>query len=245
VATGDRDQRETLAGLAKRWLKTQLRFHGDPIKGRHDRDEAEAIETEMRDRVGEDVGNAVFNTVLPEGWKRKLGDLERYAEDQRLEAARRERAEHEARPRADVDLTFSGDLTGRVRASLPALVSHPESDGEPLTVDLSLLEPIPVGARSFRGLQFAIPAYAGPGSYDLTALYRRLDADWDPFWFQLWLESDDEPFYWIPDYGPASVALDSDARTVRLRIPWQDAGSTRLVSDATIILPELDRSVSP
>jgi hypothetical protein len=237
VATGDSGQGESLTGLAKRWLKTQFRFHGDPIKSRRDRQEANELETRMHDKVQEDVGRAVFDAVMPESWKQKISDLERHAEERKAEEARRRRAEHEARPRAESRLSFSGDLTGQIETALPTVVTRPETADEALTVELSPLDPIPAGTRSFRGVQFAIPGYSGPGTYDLSALYARNGDDWDPFWFQLWLESDDEPFYWVPDYGPASIVVDTDGRTLRLRMPMQDAGGTHLDVEGVVVLP--------
>ncbi|MEA2524722.1 MAG: hypothetical protein QOF73_1949, partial [Thermomicrobiales bacterium] len=75
MATGDSGQGESLTGLAKRWLKAQFRFHGDPIKSRRDRQEANELETRMHDKVQEDVGRAVFDAVMPESWKQKISDL--------------------------------------------------------------------------------------------------------------------------------------------------------------------------
>jgi hypothetical protein len=230
-------QKQGYKDLIVGWLKTRLRFHGDPIKARRDRQEADDIEATLHENARDDIGRSAFETVMPESWKRKIGDLERHAEEQRAESARRQRAEHEARPRADVVLTFAGDVVGQIQTPLPALVTRPESAGEALTVELSPLEPIAAGGRSFRGIQFAIPAYAGPGAYDLATHYESTGGDWDPFWFQLGLESDEEPFYWVPDYGPASAVVELDEQTIRLRLPMQDAGSTRIDVDATVVLP--------
>lgn len=237
VANDDQGQDDSLTGLAKRWLKSQLRFHGDPIKARRDRQEADALEDQMHDKVQEDAGRAVFNAVLPERWKQKLGDLERHQEEQRLRAEANKQAEHEARPRADVQLSVVGDVTGAFQGQIPTVVDRPSQPGEAMTVDLSPLEPVAVGDRSWRGFVFAVPHYTGAGTYDLTDLARIWEADWDPFWFQLWFESDDEPFYWVADYGAATIVVEPGERTLRVQMPMEDAGSHRIQVDATVVLP--------
>ena len=143
-------QKQGYKDLVVGWLRTQLRFHADPIKARRDSQEADVIEATLQEKAQEDARRAVFETVMPASWKRKIGDLERHAEEQRAEPGRRQRAEHEARPRADVVMTFSGDLAGQIQTPLPALVTRPESAGDALTVELSPLDPIAVGGRSFR-----------------------------------------------------------------------------------------------
>jgi hypothetical protein len=100
------------------------------------------------------------------------------------------------------------------------------------------LDPISVAGPPFTGFQFAIPAYAGPGAYDLAAIAARDGADdWDPFWFQLWLGSTDEPFYWTQDYGPASVTVAPDEHTLTLRMSMQNAAGTNIALESTITLP--------
>jgi hypothetical protein len=214
----DEGRQETLAGLAKRWLKTQ--FRGT-------REEADAIEHRMEERVREDVGRAVVNAVMPETWKQKISDLQRRQEEEKAESARRRRAEHEARPRA------------QVRMTIPVTVRRPVEPGEALTVELEPLAPIAVGDRSLVAFHFAVPAYGGPGAYDLSATAERDGMEsWDPVWFQLALETWDEPFYWVPEYGPASVTVQDDERTIRVRIPMQDASSVHVDVDTTVSLPE-------
>lgn len=232
------DQPESLMSLAKRWLKTQTRFHGDPHRAVHDRREADELESRMEEKVEQDVGRAVLNTVMPASWKQKLSEIERQSEERKAEAVRQRRAEHEARPRAELHARFAGDVLGAIQEPTPVVVYRPEATGDALTVELEPLDPIPVGGRYFLGLQFAVPAYAGPGAYDLSAMAAQNGAEeWDPLWFQLWLDTLDEPFYWVSEYGPATVTVEPGERTIRVRMAMEDAGSTKVNLDATIVLP--------
>lgn len=236
--TGRNEDGNSMVGLAKRWLRTQLRFHGDPHRAARDRREAGAIEAELEDRAREEAGRAVVGALMPEGWKRKLSDWERQAEAGRAAEAQRRRREHEARPRAVVSLSLSGDVAGAIDEELPVRADRPSEAAGALTVELEPLDPLPVGDRVFRGFQFAVPHYHGPGPYNLSAMARGNGSDdWDPLWFQLWMESDEEPFYWTSDNGAAAVEVGGDERSLRVRFPMEDAGGARLVIEGTIRLP--------
>ena len=232
-----RGEEESIVGLAKRWLKLQFRFHGDPHRAVGERREAERIENRLEHKVKEDIGTAVVSALMPPSWKRKLGELEHASEERRAEADRRRRAEHEARPRAAVRLAFGGDVVGPLEAEIPIAVGWPDEAGDTLTVELEPLEPIAVGGRAFRGLTFAVPGYRGPGRYDLSTLAAADFDNWDPFWFQLWLESEDEALFWSPDYGQAAIEVDADEQALRLTMPMEDAGGTRVELDASVALP--------
>lgn len=223
--------------LIIRWVKSQLRFHGDPVRARRDREETEAIRETINDRMHEDVQRAVVNAVLPNSWKRKMGELEQAAEMRKVEAAQRERAEHEALPREEVQASFGGVIAGQVRQQMPIVVNWPDENVDAVIVQIKPLDPIRVETRSFNGLDFAIPNFQGPGHYDLSALYQRDGESWDPFWFQLFLDSYDEPFYWVPEYGAGTVDVGPDGRTVRLHLPMENAGSERLTVDLGLSLP--------
>jgi hypothetical protein len=51
------------------------------------------------------------------------------------------------------------------------------------------------------------------------------------------LDSGDEPFYWVPDYGRAVITVEPDERTIRVRMPMENAGSERVEITATVVLP--------
>lgn len=230
---------DSLVGLAKRWLRTQLTFTGDPHKSRQQHREAERLEGEMTDRVEGHLQRAAYETLVPPGWKQRLEELQRQQDEQQGAREERDRAEHAARPRATLELTLAGDASGSLSAEVPVVVSWPAAEGEPLIIELEPLEPLTVGVHQLLGLMLAVPGYHGPGSYDLDDL-AAADPDlerWDPAWYQLWLDSVDEPYYWVPDYGAASVTVASDERTLHLQMPVENAGSQRVEVLATIVLP--------
>ena len=162
---GDRERGdETLSGLAKRWLKTQLRFHGDPHKAVGDRREAEALECRIEDKARDDLGSAVVGALMPESWKRKLEGINQLQAEERVASERRRRERHAALPRATVDLAISGDVQGEYSGALPAEIQEPIEPGDALTVVLEPLDELIIGTQSFNGFQFAVPGYTGDGT---------------------------------------------------------------------------------
>jgi hypothetical protein len=231
---------QSLAGLAKRWLKTQFNLTGDPHKGRSNAEEAESIERAMENRVEDEVGRSMVNTLLPKSWNQKLDQLEDYQEQQRALAVQRRREEHAARPRAHVDLTFRGDVEGQIVADVPVRVTEPlpDEDAQSLAIELEALDPIQVGSRGFTSLLFAIPAFRGAGRYDLASFASGPDADsFDYTLYGLTFGQDEETFYWTPEYGPAILEVDSDERTVRVNFALEDAGGTHIDLSGSVALP--------
>ncbi|HEX5164043.1 MAG TPA: hypothetical protein VFV93_01505 [Thermomicrobiales bacterium] len=228
-------QEESIGGLAKRWLKTQLRFHGDPIKSHRDREEAEAIEQRIEQKAHDDATSAVVNALMPDSWKRKLESLERANEEGRIAREQQRRAEHEARQRVPLTLSLTGSVTGSVSTTVPILIEVPDEPGDPLTVDLEPLEPLEVGGHQFLGLLFAVPAYCGPGTYDLTAIEARLrDDTWDPLWFQLTIDTTDDGLYWSPDYGHATITVTDTS--IHLTMPMSNSNGIDVNVDALVEL---------
>lgn len=227
---------ESLGGLAKRWLKTQLRFHGDPIKSRRDQQEADAIEQRMHDKAHDDATNAVVTALMPDSWKRKIADLERANEEGRNLREQQRRAEHEAREKVPFLLTLSGDVSGSIETEIPMLVHPPAEPGDALTIDLEPLEPLQIGGHTFLGLLLAVPEYAGPGSYDLTAIEERLRLEsWDPLWFQLTIDTTDDGLYWSPDYGPGTVIVTDTF--IHLQLPMSNGNGIDVTVDVRIHAP--------
>lgn len=229
-------QEESIGGLARRWLKTQLRFHGDPIKSRRDQEEADAIEQRMHEKAHEDASSAVVNALMPDSWKRKIESLERANEEGRIAREQQRRAEHEARARVPVSLTLTGNVVGTLNAEVPIRVDLPHEPGDPLTIDLEPLAPLPVGGHTFLGLLFAVPEYFGPGTYDLVTIEDRLRLEtWDPLWFQLTLDTTDDGLYWSPDYGPGTIVVTGSE--IELRLSMSNGNGTSVGVDARIQLP--------
>jgi hypothetical protein len=226
-------QDESFSGLAKRWLKTQLTFHGDPIKSRREQQEAEAIEQRMHEKAQEDTANAVATALMPESWKRKIASLERANEEGRLQREQQRRAEHEARPTVPLTLTLRGDVTGSLETEIPIRIDMPAEQGDAMTIDLEPLEPLQIGGHTFLGLLFAVPAFAGVGTYDLTAIEERLRLDsWDPLWFQLTLDTTDDGLYWSPDYGHGTVTVTDT--TIRLQMPMSNSNGIDVSVDVVV-----------
>ncbi len=225
---------EGLGGLAKRWLKTQVNLSLDPHQARRDADEARRIENQMERRVEEQRDRAIADAFLPQGWK--TADLERRTREREAAAEQRRREQHAARPRADVQATFTGSVTGSFRGGVPIDVGWPGEPGEALTVNLEPLEPVDLGGgHSFEALQFAVPGFAGAGTYDLSA-YESRD-DWDGTWFGLMLDGSEEGYYWTAEYGPGVITVEPDGRTLRVRLAMEDSGSSHVDVDALVVLP--------
>ena len=206
------------------------------MRGRQNEQEARRIEREVRDRAEEARNRAIFEAVVPQGLKDTIARMEQNKETARLESERGQRAEHEARPRAEVFARFSGAVVGELRQPIPVTVGRPDEPGGALIVTLDPLGPIPVApGHVFLGLWFAVPRYAGQGSYDLR-FYEPRD-DWDGTWFQMMIDTLDEPLYWTTDYGPGVVTVEADERTIGVRLAMEDSGSRHVDVDALVTLP--------
>jgi len=222
-------RQSSLVNLGRRWLKTQLRFHGNPQRAYGNRQEADALETEMKDRAQEDLGRAVVGAHLPTSWKRTIDEIE-------LQSAQG-RAAHEARPRTAVRLMFSGDIRAELATDLPITVRRPVELNDPLLIEIEPLDPIQMADHTFGGLQVAAPAYTGPGSYDLGDHQARFGLDgWDPYWRQLWLDGSDDASFWTPGYGPVALTVSSDEEIAWVHLPMLNAAGLSLTLDATIAL---------
>lgn len=238
---GSNGGQETLGGLAKRWLKAQLSINGDPITSNRANQESREIEYRMEEKAREDATAAAVGALIPPSWKRRMAQWEAQTEERKVQQAEQRRAEHEAMPRAMTSLTFTGDISGSFQQPIPIRVQVPEGDGTAMVVELMPLEPIAVGGSAFIGLQFAVPDYRGAGEYDLLSLSAgdRWIEEWDPLWFQMWVDSEDESFFWSPDYGQASISISADHQTIHLRMPMRDASGRAVAVDVRIDLPHV------
>lgn len=234
--TQQEQQEESFGGLAKRWLKTQLKFHGDPIKSRREQQEAEAIEQRIQEKAHDDAANAAVTALMPASWKRKIASLERANEEGRIRREQQRLAEHEARPSVPVTLTLRGDVSGTLDTEIPIQISMPSEPGDAMTIDLEPLEPLAIGAHTFLGLLFAVPEFSGAGAYDLTAIEERLRLEsWDPLWFQLTIDTTDDGLYWSPDYGRGVVTVTESS--IYLQMPMSNGNGIDVSIDVSVAIP--------
>jgi hypothetical protein len=194
----DAPESGSFSGLAKRWLKTQLKFHGDPHKAARDRREAEAIEHEARERAEYESGRALLNVVLPNSWREKLKTFEAQSELAQRQHHERERAALAARPRASLDLRFSGSIEAELIAEVPVDVSWPMSNGSWVVLSFETIDPIEFGGNSFDGMRIALPADDAEAgrAINLEDAVARYEHDWDALDAQVWLDGSDSSFYW-------------------------------------------------
>jgi hypothetical protein len=228
----------SFSGLAKRWLKTQLKVHGDPIKAAQDRREAEAIEYEARERAEYEAGRVLVNTLMPSSWRQRLESLEAQSELAKQQQDERLRAEHLERPRAQVSLRFSGDVNGNLVADVPAEVLWP-NEGSWVVISLETLEPLSFGSHHFRGMRIAVPVQdAEIGSpVNLAVAVERFEEDWDPLDAQVWLDSEESSFYWTSEETSPQLRPSPGMTSLELTFPVRDETGRRVRIEGRIIFP--------
>lgn len=230
---------EGLGGLAKRWLKAKAKEV--TTSDRHERQRADQEADRTERRLREQAERGVLHTAFPA--LRRLEEQQEAARQQ-AEAERQQhrRAELEDRATARVRLSFSGTVAGDWSGALPTRVeiipAEPQDDDQPdrdpyaaqpeLRVDLTPLDesrPV-VGGRRFHGWRFAVPGYSGPGTYDLVAIgLARREAGTEPDYLDWDLSfGDDDPFYFYPDAGPATVTIGDGARYVKVSMTLGSSG---------------------
>lgn len=236
---------DNLGDLARRWLKTKKT---ELLTGnRRERESAEYENANVQRQIGDEVSHRGARAAIPA--YREWDDRRLAAEAQR-EAD--ELAAIHALPLAGVGLALRGEYTGTWSGQLPCRVSRDRLDdeeveaaggaaGEVLRVELVAPPddvPVVAGAPLF-GWRFAIPGFAGPGSYDLGARGEEIDrGDWglDFSDYELTLGSTDEPSYWTPYSGGAAVEVADDERTLVVRMVVSGPGGDTDVS-AHVNLP--------
>jgi hypothetical protein len=225
--------------LAKRWLKTQLKFHGDPIKAVQDRREAEAIEYEARERAEYEAGRTLVNALMPSSWRERLQSFEAQSELARQQRAEQEHAEHLARPRAQVAFRFTGDVSGELEVDVPVEVSWPGENGSWAVISLETIEPLVFGSHLFRGMRIALPAVdARSGSpVHLGVAVERYEQDWDPLDAQIWLDSEESSFYWVSDDASPQFWPSPGLTSVEFVFPARDETGRRVRVEGRITFP--------
>jgi len=229
---------ESFGALARRWVKKSVEEL--TTTDRHERDaadrEQERTERDLKDKA---VGEAVLSTIPGlRDFKERQEAAQLASEQQR---AADEAAEIAARPLAGIGLTVTGEVDGMWSGQLPAKVervpaTHPEPDelewnpwaGEAsLSVELTAPpagRPVIGGAVLF-SWTFAIPGYAGPGTYDLQVIGQERaegGAELDAMDFALALGEEEEPFYWYSEV-PGSIEVAGDERALVVRMTMASA----------------------
>ncbi|NYJ03663.1 hypothetical protein HNR19_004361 [Nocardioides thalensis] len=215
--------------------------------------QAEAVEV----RAQEEAATSFLEAALPQPWADRVTAARpenvaaRQAEADRQEDVRR-RARLSGQGTAEVTLSFSGGEVGSGSAVLPCTreEAHPApdpdalDDGPPplswLRVLVEAPDPVLVGGVPVGSLGVAVPAYAGPGTYDLVDLAERGERGEIGWWevFDIHLnptnEADDRIWYLdvsaeggaIVDVSESAVTFDlpmaSALSSIRLRgaITW-------------------------
>ena len=251
---------EGFGGMAKRWLKAKAKeaTTSDRWERQLADQEADAAEREMREKAE----RGVLHTAFP-GLRRIEEQQETARQQAEAERQQRRRAELEARPTAYVHLAFSGVVAGEWSGALPTRIEsvppEPPYDGddtdyyadpdryaaEPeLRVDVTPFDesrPV-IGGCQFHGWRFAVPGYSGPGSYDLVAIgMARREAGTEPDYidWDMSIGDDDDPFYFYPDAGPATVTVGEGAGHVTVSMTLGSSGGDITVS-AEVRLQDAD-----
>ncbi|HWJ81211.1 MAG TPA: hypothetical protein VNS55_03150 [Nocardioides sp.] len=211
------------------------------------REAARARQDEINRSSQEEAVTSFLEGVLPEKWAQRVTD----ARPENVAARRAEqdaRADQERRTRLAgaateaVDLALSGDEHGALTADLAVSVEvrrggdgyEGEADDGPPPMDWLLVrvetpDPVPFGTTTLGELSLAVPAFAGPGRYDLVDLMRRGEAGEIEWWevFDLYLapgpEADDTT--WYPDLGAGASWIEVTEDAVRFELTMQSAVS--------------------
>ncbi|WP_028655093.1 hypothetical protein [Nocardioides sp. J54] len=245
-----------IAKLGKEWAeakKTELLTTDN-----RERDDARAAQEDLDRRTQQEMGTSLLEAVLPEKWAQRVTDTRpenvaarREAAERQEQQARRERLAGAATDA--VELTLTGGEQGTLAGDLPVQVEvrrggEPYDDGPApldwLVVRVESAEPVPLGTTTLTELSVAVPAFTGPGRYDLVDLMRRGEAGEIEWWEVLdtYLapgpEADDTT--WYPDLsgdaGEAWVEVAPDGLV--LDLPLQSAVcAVRLRGRVALTLP--------
>ena len=240
-----------IAKLGRDWAeakKTEL-LTTDNRRREGARYQQDEIERESQ----QEIAATVLEKVLPPEWARRVNDA-RPENVAAREAAQEAQAKQERLDRLSgaaagaVDLTISGGEQGSLVADLAVSVEvrrggEPWGDAPPpmdwLLVRVETPAPVAFGSTTFAELSLAIPAFTGPGRYDLVDLMRRGEAGEIEWWEVLdtYLapgpEVDDTT--WYPDLSAGVAWIEVVEDAVHLHLPMQSAvnavrleGSVRL-----------------
>ncbi len=233
-----------IAKLGRDWAdakKTELLTTDNRARedARHQQDEI--------DRASQQEAVTSFlEGVLPEKWSQRVTDArpENVAARAEAQEAHERQVRRERLAEADtsaVVLEVSGGVAGTLVADLPVAVEvrrggEPDGSGSDesgpapmdwLLVRVEAADPVGFGAASLSELSLAVPAYTGPGRYDLVDLMRRGEAGEIEWWevLDLYLaptaEADDS--VWYPDLTAGDAWIDVAEDSVSFALPMQSA----------------------
>lgn len=172
-----------------------------------------------------------------EKWLRNQGitkeDLEKAKTDREALDAQ-EAAAHQAEERTDRStragestVTLRGKVNGTVDSGLAA---KREQEDDQLVVTVEPVDPVPLDGGTFAGFTFAIPSYKGPGTYDLGT------ADQSGMMYELWLEGNEEGYFWAREYGPGIITVSDGGKAMQVHFVFQDPGSNKVDLQGTVRL---------
>ncbi|GAA3671195.1 hypothetical protein GCM10022237_33670 [Nocardioides ginsengisoli] len=152
------------------------------------------------------------------------------------ETERRERLAMQAT--GQVRLRLTGGEEGTLDRALPVTVDErpggPSYDDGPAPLDWLLVrvestDPVPFGSTTLTELSLAVPAYAGPGRYDLVDLMRRGEAGelgwWEVLDIYLAPAVEASDTTWYPDLTAGAAWIEVGDGEVTLDLPMQSAVS--------------------
>lgn len=233
--------------LFKRWLKAKWRRENagtGVTQWQADGDIASA-ERALQVKASSEVLMAAFP---------KLRESHERRAEAKLDEQVRYRERVAALPTADVTLDLSGALTGNWSGDLPVELRWssggwlPDEEEQPDAMDLhvELVVADEPGAPTVAGLpllgwNLLLPQCHGPGLIDLTQVHHRYEqagGELDVTALALLLGSEDEPYYWVPAYGPALIWVGDDRRTLTVRMTVGRNSSELVQVEGSVVLPE-------
>jgi len=241
-----------VARLASEWAeakKTELL-----TTDRHTREGA----GHQAERVEEDAKQEAVTSLLENVLPPSLAEKVTAARPENVAARRAEREQREAAARrerlagmvaggatAELTLTISGGEQGTTTVTLPCErhEEHPEAErpeegydeGPPplswLRVSLEAPDPVPVGSTTLSGLTIGVPAFAGPGRYDLVDLWERSERGEIGWWEALDVflsphQEADDACWFVDVAGGSPAVVDVAADGLRFDLPMASAIST-------------------
>lgn len=238
-----------IAKIASDWAdakKTELL-----TADRRTREDASARAEAVERSAQEEAATSLLEATQPQPWADRVTAARpenvaaREAEKERQEDVRR-RDRLAGQGTAEVTLSFSGGESGSGTVVLPCTreEEHPTPDpdgydeGPPplswLRVLVESADPVVVGSTTVGALGVAVPAYAGPGTYDLIDLAERGERGEIGWWevFDIHLnptgEADDRVWY-LDVTADGGAVVDVSESAVAFDLPMASAlGSIRL-----------------
>lgn len=229
-----------LGDMAKKWAKDKATELLSADRGTSEAAGSRADET--RSAAKDQVGEQLLRTAFP-----KLGEWQDQQEENRRVAAEnadRERQEEiAALPVAQVELTVTGWATGQWSGPLHLAWnevapsepdpdfpdSDPYADRPLLWVELFAEDDArpSLGGHDLVHWGFQVPAWAGDGTYDLTAMAKEREAAGAAPTYEEWVmdfaDHDESSFYFYADAGPSSITVADGGKRLSVVIAMSGA----------------------